>query len=639
MSQQLPHITQSINFKIKSMLYAFLIIFFIITLRLAYLQISLSPYFIQKSSQNYSRIEHSLSPRGNIVDRNGALLATNRPVINVYWQGTGSYFLTQKQRNLLNSLEIIFNKPLQNNVSQNSLSQDNLSQNMLSQDTLSPNTLASNSLSPIHTNLIHANLINTNLINTGLVNADLVNAERYYKEKILAKDISLEQLSKIEESFPMHPNIRIKTGFQRLYPNTYSAGHILGYLSRSIDNESSGKMGLEKILEQSLKGESGQWLATVNSVGRKLANKEIRAARTGKNVETTLDITLQKICDTVFPEDYTGAMIVMDPINGDILALISRPTFDPSLFLSPISSKEWHTLQEKKPFINRAFSTTYPPGSIFKLVTLSAALEHNIVTPETECNCRGYINFGGRHVLCHQKWGHGKLSLSQALANSCNIVCYEIGQKIDIDILAHYAYLFGFGQKTNTLFAEQEGLIPSRAWKRKTKNQPWWPGETLSVCIGQSFLLVTPIQVAAMISSIFTGYLPTPRLLLAESIQKKPLTITQETRNFLKKSMKLVTTAGTGRGASIKDYQIYAKTSTAQTSALEKRTLDKKYLEHAWFAAYAQYKDSPPLTIVILAENSGSSKTATKIAKNFLLRFKELIDSNSYFLYQTANTN
>ncbi len=604
-------ITKSIKNKIKILLCGFLVIFFIITLRLAYLQINLSSYFMQKSSQNYSRIEHSMSPRGNIVDRNGVLLATNRPVINVYWQGTGSYFLTQKHHDILHLLEIIFNTRTPNILSQDSLSPNT---NTLSTNTLSTNTLLPNSL--IHTGLAHA--------------------ERYYKEKILAKDISLEQLSKIEESFPMHPNIRIKTDFQRLYPNTYSAGHILGYLSRSIDSicchELSGKMGLEKILETSLKGESGQLLATVNSVGRKLAHKEIKAARIGKNVKTTLDITLQKICDTVFPEDYTGAMIVMDPSNGDILALVSRPTFDPSLFLSPISSEKWLELQQKKPFINRAFASTYPPGSIFKLITLSAALEHNIVTPESTCNCRGYINFGGRNIWCHQKWGHGKqLSLSEALANSCNIICYDIGQKIDIDIIAHYAHLFGFGQKTNIFFAEQEGLVPSRAWKRATKNQPWWPGETLSVCIGQSFLLVTPIQVAAMISSIFTGYLPTPRLLIAEPVQKKPLAIAQETRNFLKKSMKLVTTAGTGRGASIKGYQLYAKTSTAQTSALEKRMLDKKYLEHAWFAAYAQYKNSQPLAIVILAENSGSSKTATNIAKNFLLQFKKLIDTNSYY--------
>jgi len=574
-----PQTPESITFKIKSLLCGLLSVFLIIIVRLTYLQISLSPYFIQKSSQNCLRIEHALSPRGNIVDRNGALLATNRPVINVYWQGTGSYFLTQKHHQLLNSLETIFNKQQTNS--------------------LLPNKI---------------------------IHAELIHAERYYKEKILAKDISLEQLSKIEESFPLHPNIRLKTDFQRLYPNTYSAGHILGYLSRSIDNESSGKMGLEKVLEQNLKGEPGQWLATVNSVGRKLAYQEIKAARTGKNVETTLDITLQKICDEVFPADYEGAMIVMNPLNGDILALISRPTFDPNLFLSPISTKDWHALQEKKPFINRAFNMTYPPGSIFKLITLSAALEHNIVTPESECNCRGYISFGGRNIQCHQKWGHGKQFLSQALANSCNIICYDIGKKIDIDILAHYAHLFGFGQKTNIFFEEQQGLVPSRSWKRIAKNEPWWPGETLSVCIGQSFLLVTPIQVAAMISSIFTGYLPTPRLLMAESIQKKPLTITQETRNFLKKSMQLVTTAGTGRGASIKDYQLYAKTSTAQTSALAKRTLDKKYLEHGWFVAYAQYKNSQPLTIVILAENSGSSKIATKIARNFLLRFKELID-------------
>jgi penicillin-binding protein 2 len=201
---------------------------------------------------------------------------------------------------------------------------------------------------------------------------------------------------------------------------------------------------------------------------------------------------------------------------------------------------------------------------------------------------------------------------------------------MDVDILAEYAHMFGLGEKTNIILPEKSGLVPSKEWKLTNKGERWWAGETLSVSIGQSFLLVTPIQVAAMISSIFTGFIPTPRLLTAEPIQNRPLKIAPTTRDFLQKSMKMVVTVGTGnRVNKIKDYVIYAKTSTAQTSALDKRLLGKKYLEHAWFAFHLQYKNNDPLTVVILAEHLGSSQSATAIAKNFLLEFKQLLDLRS----------
>lgn len=561
--------------KIKLIIYGTALIFTIIIVRLLYLQVNLTAHLAHRSTQNCLRIESTSSPRGNIIDRTGKLLATNRPVIKVYWQGTGSYFLTEAHNALLRSIETILSCPL--------------------------------------THIDHYKKI--------------THAERYYKEAELARDISLEQLCKIEECFPNHPNICIKTDFKRLYPYTHSASHILGYLSSSIDIEPYGQMGLEKVLEGCLRGQQGSLLTTINSIGRKLAQKEITAAREGKDIQTTIDIDLQQLCEKIFLEEYIGAMIVMNPSNGDILAVISRPTFDPNMFLSPIPAEQWHELQEKKPFLNRAFNASYPPGSIFKLITVSAALEHSIITPESEWTCNGFITFGNHQIWCHNKHGHGRISTAQGLAHSCNILCYDIAKKIDVDILAHYARLFGLGEKTHILFPEQSGLVPTKGWKRIAKSEKWWPGETLSVSIGQSFLLVTPIQVAAMISSIFTGKIPTPRVLMAEPIQSKPLAITPETRTFLQKSMKLVVTAGTGKQVNtIKDYSIYAKTSTAQTSALDKRTLGKRYLEHGWFASHIQYKNTPPLTVVIIAENSGSSKTATTIAKNFLLAYKKKID-------------
>jgi penicillin-binding protein 2 len=546
----------------------------IIIARLVYLQVNLTDHFFARSQKNFLRTEAIPTQRGSIVDRNGKLLATNRPVINIYWQGTGHGSYTKEQTEILKQLEIILAQPILNDPS---------------------------------------------------LKTRITQSERTYKETHIASDITLEQLSKIEEAFPNHPNISIKTTFKRHYPHRSCASHVLGYLGRSLDIEPSGKMGLEKILEDILRGQEGMIQKTINSVGRKLAEQELRASLIGKNIQTTIDLNLQKVCEKVFPQKHTGSFILMEPESGDIMALVSRPDFDPNIFLDSISTDYWNNLQEKKPFINRAFTAAYPPGSIFKLVTISAALEYDLIATDSTWQCNGFVKSGKRKHWCHLRSGHGELNTSQALAQSCNILCYEIGKNIDIDQLAHYAHKFGLGQKTNILFPEKEGLIPTRQWKLETKGEHWWQGETLSASIGQSFLLVTPIQTACMISSIFTGYIPTPRLLSIEKTDHRPLEIAESTRDFLKQSMKLVVTTGTGKRVSkVNDMEVYAKTSTAQTSAYSKRNLGASYKEHAWFVAHITYKEHKPLVAVVFVENAGTSRVPTIIARNFLVEYKKL---------------
>ncbi|HEX4069509.1 MAG TPA: penicillin-binding transpeptidase domain-containing protein, partial [Candidatus Babeliales bacterium] len=320
---------------------------------------------------------------------------------------------------------------------------------------------------------------------------------------------------------------------------------------------------------------------------------------------------------------------VLNPADGAIVALVSRPHFDPNMFLDPISHEQWQGLQEKNPFLNRAFDASYPAGSTFKLVTISAALERNIISEDELWNCKGYTLFGGRKYWCARRCGHGEISVKKAVAESCNTLFFEIGKKIDIDVLAEYAHKFGLGKKTNIVFPEKVGLIPNREWKFDYKGERWWPGETLSVSIGQSFLLATPIQIACMIASIFTGYLVAPRLLINEPVVTNPLDIKPETIAFLQKSMKSVVKSGTGKSVrKIKDMTIYAKTSTAQTSDFSKRKLDEKYLEHGWFVGHFQYKEYDPLVMVVLVERVGAAQVATTIAKNFLIEYKKYMDMN-----------
>ena len=556
--------------------------FLIAGARLFYLQINLSTYFSQQSTKNFLRTEKTYSPRGNIRDCNGLLLATNRPVTSLYWQGTGNRKISDTQQCILQQLEDILAKSL-----------------ISDQETLH----------------------------------HIMQAERLYKKIPLARDISFEQLSKIEEQLSNQTNLTITTHFKRYYPYKSYACHILGYLGFSMNIVPYGKMGLEKLFEDLLKGEDGAISKTINSVGKNLAETKIKESLAGTDIQLTLNIWLQRICERVFPKSAAGTLILLNPANGALISVVSRPSFDPDIFLHPISYQEWQTLQEKKPFLNRAFNANYPPGSIFKLVTVCAALEHGYISTDSTINCKGFTYFGKRKYWCNRHYGHGEITLEQSLAKSCNPLFFEIGKKIDIDLLADYAYRFGLGKKTNIIFPEQQGLVPTHKWKKEVKGEPWWPGETLSVSIGQSFLLTTPIQIAVMISSILTGYKVKPRILSTEPIEKQPLMIKPEVCKFLKKSMKQVVTKGTGRHISqVKDIKVYAKTSTAQTSSISKRHLGSQYLEHGWFVAYFKYKNNEPLTLVVLVEHAGSSQVATTIAKNFLFGYKAYFDKKTHRL-------
>lgn len=544
----------------------------IITGRLIYLQIAQSHFFTHKSQKNFLRYEKTPSLRGNIVDKNGNLLATNRQVISLYWQGLSAKDLSKEHLATLSLLEIILETTL-----------------------------------------------DISLIKT---------AERQAKTLLLKEDISFEELSKIIEQLPTNHSIKIQTSFKRFYPHNDLACHILGYLG-TMQNEMCGKMGLESLLDESLKGTPGQIEHTVNSRGKKLTEKELSAALSGQTIQTTLHMQLQKIAEDVFPADHNGAILGLNPRTGDLVIVVSRPAFDPNIFLSPLSEQDWNQLQDKKPFINRAFKSCYPPASLFKLVTAAAALENGIVTPESTSYCRGHIDFCGRPYHCHKLIGHGHLNFREAIAHSCNIPFYDIGKQVKIDLLAEYAHKFKLGEKTGLLLPEKIGLVPTSKWKRETKGEPFWPGERLSAAIGQSYLLITPLQATRLMGAICEGYLVKPRILTEEPIERIPLDIKESTLEVLREGSRMVVKQGTGsRLKKLADVTIHAKTGTAQTSDLSKRNDGKEFLEHAWLIAHTQYKQEEPLVLAIFIENAGSSKVATGVAIQFLLKYCEEFDKN-----------
>ncbi len=553
--------------KIYVLVTTLVIAMFALGTRLFYLQVTCSDQLFLKSLHNFTRYEHTNSLRGEIIDCNGMLLATNSPVTHVYWQGTGNKKLTCEQHDAFNKL--------------------------------------------------------TELFTLTLEEKDLTHTERFGKKIKLCNDISFEQLSTLIELFPHHPNIILENNFKRLYPYKSSAGQLLGYLT-IMGSSYEGTTGLEKICNQSLKGEPGSVMRVINSFGLPLKEEVVKPMLKGLQIKTTLDFELQLIAESVFPQEYQGVFIIMDPYTGAIKTLVSRPSFDPNLFVDGISQEDWQALSEKKPFLNRSCQSVYPPGSLFKLVTLAMLLETGLVTPESRFYCRGKT-FLGRDYRCHKLEGHGFLNPAESLVKSCNIMFYELGKKLDIDTLAHYAKKFGLGQPTASIFREQTGLVPSRAWKRKVKGERWWQGETLSASIGQSYLLVTPLQIARMVGSIETGYLVTPRILEDTPIEQEPLGIRNETRHALKQAMYMVTQEGTAQRLRYSSlYRIEAKTSTAQTSALENKVLGQEHWEHGWLAANICHKDGSPLTIVVLTERSGSSSVSVGIAKEFLRGYAQL---------------
>ncbi len=551
-------------FKQKALQFAVILSLLGIAGRLAHLQLYHYQFLLEKSRRNFLRHETIWPQRGNILDANGNLLVTNRPATDLYWQGTGNRQLTEEQSLLLETLQRITQKSFDEEVMQ-----------------------------------------------------QVKRAERMCTQQPLIEDITLEELAQIAEQFPEHPNIVIQNTFKRHYPYNETACHVVGYINHLQD---TGQMGIERVFDDALRGEQGIFVKTINSTGKPLAVRTLYDAIRGTDVVTTIDIELQQMAEELFPPDESGAFIIMDPNTGDILTLLSRPTFDPTLFIDGINTNEWQQLSEKKPFVNRALGASYPPASLFKLVTIAAALEEGIISTDTAWYCKGFIQFG-RKTKCNKQ--HGWLDVKEAIAHSCNIPFYEIAKKLPIDKLAHYAHAFGLGEPTGILFPEKQGLIPTTKWKKEHLGERWWPGETLSASIGQTYSLVTPLQIARMMASICTHKLVRPRLLPHEPIETKPLGISSVTCRFLQKGMREVVKEGKAKMLnSIDDITVYAKTGTAQTCALDTELEGKQYCAHAWLAGYFRYKNDKPLTIVVMIESAGSSRASTIVARQFLVRYR-----------------
>ncbi len=399
-----------------------------------------------------------------------------------------------------------------------------------------------------------------------------------------------------------------------------------------------------------LRGDYGLRQVEVDAFGREMQLITARPPRPGNNLILTLDLHLQQLAERLL-EAHAGTIIATDPRSGQILALASSPAFDPNIFAMRLSEVEWSALSTspKHPLQNRTLQGQYPPGSIFKIVTALAALEEGVITSRTTKFCPGYYVYGRRTYRDWKPSGHGLVNLHQALTQSCDVYFYGVGRELGVDRIAKYARAFGLGQATG--FApdiEKNGLVPSTQWKRRAHGQPWYSGETLSVAIGQSYTLLTPLQAVNMIAILANGgtlYKPyvvlrqestdgavlheaTPTVLRKLQVNPQHVAAVQQGLWSVVHDAK-----GTGKKARHDHIAIAGKTGTVQVVRLHKSAGRRQHQEqipenqrdHAWFVAFAPF-EAPRIAVVVMIEHAGKGGSyfadyATTIIQAHLQRY------------------
>lgn len=463
-----------------------------------------------------------------------------------------------------------------------------------------------------------------------------------FKPVPIQRDVPRNRVAYFAEHRMDFPGLFLEVEPLRSYPYGTLGAHLLGYLGEINESQLQrtksqgyymgdlvGQYGLERAYESTLHGQHGFRQVEVDAFGREMQLIAARPPQPGMNLILTLDLHVQQLAERLLAE-HTGVIVALDPRNGQILALASRPGFDPNVFATHLSAAEWTALttNPKRPLNNRAVQGQYPPGSIFKIVMAIAGLQEGVITPQTTQFCPGHYVYGGHTFRDWKAGGHGSVNLRQALTQSCDVYFYHVGQELGIDRIAHHARAFGLGQTTG--FApemEKSGLIPSTQWKRQARGQPWYAGETLSVAIGQGYTLTTPLQAVNMVAALANGgTLYKPYVILRQ--EKADGTVLRETTpevlhhlrldpqhlNTVRQALWSVVNdpRGTGKGARHDSIAIAGKTGTAQVVALPEHNgprprpeqIPERYRDHAWFVAFAPF-EAPRLAVVVMIEHAG----------------------------------
>jgi penicillin-binding protein 2 len=459
--------------------------------------------------------------------------------------------------------------------------------------------------------------------------------------QIIIKDqLNRDEIAWVEshQDIDTYPEMQLIKAWRRQYPQDGFAAHVAGYVGEISESELDspqfinyqqgdiiGKDGLERQYDATLRGVDGQQRVLVDNMGRERQMETMQEAIPGKDLRTTLDLDLQAVAELSM-EGKRGAVIALNPQTGEVLAMVSRPAFDPNKFTGRISRADWEELANDphKPLMNRAIQAQLAPGSTFKPIMAIAGLETGVIDAETSFFCPGGASFYGHYFACHLKRGHGKIELHRGIAQSCDVFFYNVGNRLGIDRIAQYAELAGIGHKTGIdLPNETQGTMPSTKWKMRLSRQKWYAGETISVAIGQGAVTVSPLQIAAALSGLGAGgkwY--KPHLVKGEA----PVLLRQG--NFDPDNLAQVVSGmygvvnewGTGHAAQLPNIKICGKTGTAQVASTELTKgakLKSAMANNAWFVGFGPM-ESPEIVVGALFENGEESYNAVPIVRDVL---------------------
>jgi penicillin-binding protein 2 len=475
--------------------------------------------------------------------------------------------------------------------------------------------------------------------------------QRRFMPVTVAENLTWEEFSQVNVNLPDLPGVQPDVGETRYYPYGGEMAHVVGYVSAVAEKELTGdpllelpgfrigKNGVEKVQDLKLRGKAGVSRVEVNAYGRVIRELARTDGEPGHDVVLTVDHELQRFITNRLGDESAG-VVVMDVGTGDILALVSTPTFDPNAFNLGLSSSAWKALvnNPRKPLSNKAVGGLYPPGSTFKMVVSLAALESGIVGPGHRVFCNGAVHLGSHKFHCW-RWkygGHGWVDMREAIEQSCDVFFYEVARKIGVDRIAQMAQRLGLGVMHDIgLVGERSGLVPTRAWKQAEFGTSWQGGETLITGIGQGYLLSTPLQLAVMTARMVNGgYAVVPRLIRPEAGAAAPapvLGIAASHLAVVRDGMEDVVNGkrGTARRFALEgDIRMAGKTGTAQVVRISKaerarglrKNEDKPWEErdHGLFVAYAP-TDEPRYACAVILEHGGGGTYAAEVARDIMV--------------------
>ena len=447
-----------------------------------------------------------------------------------------------------------------------------------------------------------------------------------FEPLILITDLSYEALARIEANAMLYPGLDIVIRQKRFYPTGALMSHVLGYVAEANEDEleknpelalgdSVGKQGLEYTLESTLRGAKGRKQVEVDAFGRQHNERILEAPQAGKDVTLSIDANLQRECSKLL-EGQAGAIVVMEPETGKLLAMVSEPSFDNNMFVLGVPADKWRELRDnpRHPIQNRVTQGVYPPGSIFKLLMAAAGLSGNYIKPGDVVSCPPSYRVGNRDFHDWKKSGFGALDMRGALVHSCDVYFYKLGDRMGIERIYEYALASGFGTRTGIdLPHEKAGLIPSKEWKRKRFGAAWSRGETVIASIGQGYVLTSPLQNARYLSALVNGgKLMKPELVEDEAPRVDgTLPLKDVDRQFILDSMVATVEHGTGKSLFRPDVVTGAKTGTAQVVKLinpdvriKGKFMPYEQRDHAWMASWGR-KDGKTYVVICIVEHGG----------------------------------